>query len=150
MQIRSINRDDVETVVTFMEELLRDDPEEMPCNREELVRKMDDAIMRPDEVEVFVLSEVDGRLSGYFVLAFCYSFEFGGRYLSIDEMYVVPEFRGRGYAKSMLDFADDYAKEHDCKSVYMVTTNSNERARNLYRKYGFSDMVRYDHYKFIY
>lgn len=148
MIFRSITENDIEITVQFMQALQKDDPEEMPNEKEVLVEKVKDSLGRPTEVQTFLLED-QGVVVGYVALAFGYSFEFGGRIIMLDEMYVISEMRGKGYAKSMIDFSEQFGRDHGCKSVYMVTTMSNERARNLYRKYGYSDIVRYDHWKML-
>jgi ribosomal protein S18 acetylase RimI-like enzyme len=148
MNIYPITENDIDIVVGYMQALQKDDPEEMPNNTDTLVKKIQDSFKYPNEVKTFLVED-NGISVGYFVLAFGYSFEFGGRIIMLDEMYVDPSARGKGYAKAMIDFTEQFARDNDCKSVYMVTTQSNEYARNLYRKYGYSDMIRYDHYKFL-
>lgn len=53
--------------------------------------------------------------------------------LFIDELFISPEIQGRGYGKSMLDFAEKFAKENGLDSISLMT-NKFMPAFNFYNK----------------
>lgn len=60
-----------------------------------------------------------------------------GEFLSIHALGVMPEARGRGYAKQLVHFAIEYAKEHDYKAIRIDVYAVNEAAKKLYPSLGF-------------
>lgn len=76
--------------------------------------------------------EQDGETAGY-ALAFCYaSQELGGRVAFIDELYVRPEFRGRGIAREFFAFIEEGAVA--CR---LEVESGNKRAAELYSSIGY-------------
>ncbi len=52
-------------------------------------------------------------------------------------MYFLPEIRGLGFAKKILEQAFEFSKQHDYKACYLETTKTLWQAINLYEKLGF-------------
>lgn len=80
-----------------------------------------------------------GRSIGYFVLAFGFSLEFGGRDAFLDELYLIPEARGRGFGKAALSHAIDLCRTLDVKALHLETKRTNAAAQKLYRSAGFTE-----------
>jgi GNAT superfamily N-acetyltransferase len=81
----------------------------------------------------------DGRTAvGYFVLTLGWSLEYGGRDAFVDELYVSPSHRGRGLGRRALDEMGDACRELGVKALHLEVENDN-RAAELYRKWGFED-----------
>lgn len=148
MEIREFQKEYIENILQFMKNLQREDPEELPSTRDLLIEKIHAALQHAESVKIFMVFEGSVPV-GYFVVISSYSLEFGGRMIEIDEMYVDKPHRQKGYAKQILAFCEIFAKDNGCVSVYLTTTMSNVYARELYRKYGFSDMQRFFHHKQI-
>jgi len=55
-------------------------------------------------------------------------------------LVVDPEFQGQGYAKKILQYALDLARERNTESVYLEVRPTNERAIGLYKKAGFNEI----------
>lgn len=61
---------------------------------------------------------------------------------------VSPAFRGRGYGKKLMDGMVEYARKKEVKSMVLEVRESNERAINLYKSYGFlEECVRKGYYR---
>ena len=88
---------------------------------------------------IFVL---DGEVAGYSLLAKTYSQEAGGKVVWIEEIYVLPSFRGRGIGKAFFDFLLQNRPE-DVKRLRLEVERENERAVKLYKSFGF-DFLDYD------
>src|SRR5690606_15729054 len=58
---------------------------------------------------VLLLSSDDLPEVGYVTLGWCFSVEQGGRFVLLDELYVVPAGRGRGWGRQALAVARDWA-----------------------------------------
>lgn len=77
------------------------------------------------------------------VLAFSFSFEFGGRDAFIDELYVEPEYRRRGLGARALQFVEEACLTLGVSAVHLEVTRKNDAALKLYRNAGFRDHDRY-------
>lgn len=75
---------------------------------------------------------------GYFVLTFGFSLEFGGRFVLLDEFYLAPAVRGRGWARLALDFAAQWARAQGASALRLELNQANARARALYLKSEFT------------
>ena len=54
-------------------------------------------------------------------------------------MAVLPEYRGRGLSKKLMDRLVEYSIKKGVKSMSLEVRESNKKARNLYRSYGFEE-----------
>lgn len=59
-------------------------------------------------------------------------------------LVISPSANGRGYGKAFEQFYEEYAREHRCRYLRIDTNAKNVRAREFYRKLGYSeaDIVR--------
>lgn len=57
--------------------------------------------------------------------------------LEIQKMYFLPELRGHGMAKKILQFCFEYGQQQGFKQIYLETTASLHEAIKLYEKLGF-------------
>lgn len=79
---------------------------------------------------------------GYIVLAFGFSFEYGGRDAFIDELFLKTEFRQQGVGKLAMDFIQDEAPGLEVKAVHLEVEQHNEGGGKLYRQKGFENKGR--------
>jgi len=98
-------------------------------------------LVNPSAGLVFLVCEPDSRV-GYLVLSFDFSLEYGGRNAWIDELFIRPEFRGKGIGSKVLDFAIQAAHECGAKVLHLEVNRGNP-AIDLYRRHGFEDHNRY-------
>lgn len=59
---------------------------------------------------------------------------------------VLPQLRGRGLSKKLMDQMVFYSRQKEIKSIFLEVRESNERARNLYKSYGFVEEGIRKHY----
>ena len=105
----------------------------------------------PANLQTFILDPGLGALwtirsggitIGYLVLAFGFSFEYGGRDAFIDELYLKEEFRQQGIGRAALEFAERQAKELQVNVIHLEMEKSNKNAGKLYRNMGYTDQDR--------
>jgi ribosomal protein S18 acetylase RimI-like enzyme len=83
-----------------------------------------------------------GNVSGYVVITLGYSVEYGGRDGYIDDLYLIPEVRGDGSGRHLLDFALEQARLLGIGVLHLEVDPNNDRALQLYRARGFEDTGR--------
>lgn len=64
----------------------------------------------------------------------------------IKRMFVLPEGRGKGIATKILTELESWAKELNCTSCQLETSQKLENAITLYRKFGYKDIPNYGQY----
>ena len=130
---------DDDAVVAMCLELNREDPGPRPVGAEQVRRTLVAFREEPHRGRTVVL-ERDGRVTGYALLVSFWSNELGGETCVVDEVYVVPEERGRGHASRLLqDVARDRTLwPREPAAVSVEVTPANGRARALYRRLGFA------------
>jgi ribosomal protein S18 acetylase RimI-like enzyme len=90
-----------------------------------------------------VIIEHETVIAGYVVLGFGFSIEFGGRDALLDELFVLPRFRGLGLGSEAIDFAISLCKEAGIDALHLEADHFNERAHDLYLRLGFKDHKRH-------
>lgn len=74
---------------------------------------------------------------GYVVLTIGYSLEFLGRDAFVDELYVLPRYRGKGLGKQAMALLDDECRALGVHALHLEVASSNKAAQGLYRRFGF-------------
>lgn len=96
-----------------------------------------DEMMRSEDYLRGLILELEGEVAGYALLCRTYTQEAGGIVVWVDELYVRPEFQGRGLGKSVfaaLPFLAPAARYR------LEIEPDNVRAERLYRRMGFVDL----------
>jgi GNAT superfamily N-acetyltransferase len=88
--------------------------------------------------EVGTAGRGEGAL-GHLVLTFGFSLEFRGRFVLLDELYVRPELRGKGWGRSAIEFAAKWASEQGAASLRLEVNHANRHAKAVYSRRGFCD-----------
>lgn len=88
--------------------------------------------------EVTVLFVGDGP-EGFAELRFRPSLYTGGLDAYLEELYVVPERRGRGLGRALLEAAMDYARARGADRIDLNTSEDDVAARALYERTGFTN-----------
>jgi GNAT superfamily N-acetyltransferase len=88
------------------------------------------------------LTLVDDAVAGYAMGTWGFSTEQGGRFLLLDELFVLPAFRGRGLGAATLAFVEREAEREGAGAVRIEVSVENGPARELYRAAGYADLRR--------
>ncbi len=97
-----------------------------------------DEMMRSEDYAVGFIIEAEEKTAGYALLAKTFSQEAGGIVVWIEELYVLPEFRGKGFGSAFIEFVKN---EIPAARYRLETEPENERAKALYRKHGFEKLA---------
>lgn len=84
---------------------------------------------------VVLLLEINGVAAGYGVLSFCYGYEHGGPETFVEDIYVVPESRPRGFGQLLLHALENEARAAGRHAIHLEVMPGN-RAENWYRRQG--------------
>lgn len=85
----------------------------------------------------FMILEKDTeKPAGYSLVTSYWCNEEGGNVLIIDEIYISPEFRHKGYGRLFMDWLQEHFKD-TAVSVTLEVLNDNQCAKSLYEKEGF-------------
>jgi GNAT superfamily N-acetyltransferase len=85
------------------------------------------------------LARAGGAVVGYLILTFGFSLEFHGRFVLLDEIYLQPEVRGRGWGRRGLDFARQWARDQGVAALRLEVNRTNTTAKTFYLKNGLGD-----------
>lgn len=99
-----------------------------------------DSVLQGNPMAAIYLFEKDGQTAGYVLLAMTWSQEGGGLTIWVDELYLLPQFRGQGLATDMF---------HQLRTLYpnaarfrLEIAPENLRAKALYERMGY-EMLNY-------
>lgn len=100
--------------------------------QERLVR---DAFSDKPKFEVY-LAECDGTPVGYAFLLETYSTFLALPTLYIEDIFVLPEYRGKGIGDALFRHCVAIAKQRGCGRMEWVTLDWNVSAQNFFKRYG--------------
>ena len=63
---------------------------------------------------------------------------FNGKHIYIDDLATLPEYRGKGYGKALLDYVDAEAREQGFGVVTLDSGHQRHAAHRLYLNHGYS------------
>lgn len=89
------------------------------------------------------LIQADGEPAGYIVLTICYSLEFHGRFVLLDELFVDAAWRGQGFGAQALRFAEEFCRTQGLQAIRLEVAWQNPRAIELYKRSGYRVDDRY-------
>ncbi|MGB9691313.1 MAG: GNAT family N-acetyltransferase [Candidatus Sumerlaeaceae bacterium] len=99
---------------------------------ERLVR---DAFCEKPRFEVW-LAEVGGQAAGYAFILETYSTFLARPTLYIEDIFVLPEYRGSGVGHTLFRKCVELAKERGCGRIEWVTLDWNVTAQSFFKRYG--------------
>lgn len=91
--------------------------------------------MRSDDYLVGYLLRVEGEPAGYALLNRTWSREAGGTVIWVEELSVLPAYRGQGIGRAFFAFLEQH---HPAARYRLETEPENERARQLYERLGYT------------
>ncbi|MEP6620656.1 MAG: N-acetyltransferase [bacterium] len=84
-------------------------------------------------------------VAGFAQLYFSFSSLSLGTTVILNDLFVMPEHRGRGLAGSLVDHAVSQAQKEGAASIQLMTQHRNRTALRLYRSRGFSTDSEFAH-----
>lgn len=98
-----------------------------------------------DEFEMHgLVVELDGELVGLAHFSFTHSSWAENRDLYLEDLFVSPAVRGRGFGKTLILTLDEIAREEGARKIWWETHKDNATARRLYDSVAeLSEFVKY-------
>ncbi len=138
LEIRAATENDVPLILQFIRHLARYEKlEHKVVATEEALRRT--LFANPRFAEV-VIASVDGAAVGFALFFHNYSTFLGQPGIYLEDLYVNPEMRGRGYGKALLAYLARLAKERGCGRVEWAVLDWNTQAIDFYKSLGAAPM----------
>jgi GNAT superfamily N-acetyltransferase len=116
--------------------------QEMRFEKTAAIQAVSHLLANPRQGQIYLVFWGSER-AGYFVLTFCCSLEFHGRFGLLDEVYLRDAYRGQKIGKSIVAFAEDLCKKAGIAALRLEVGRENLPAQSLYKKSGFKTEERY-------
>ncbi len=132
--IRNATGEDVPLILSFIHELAEYEKLSHEVSAtEEILR---DSLFGERPVAEVLIGESDGRPAAFALFFHNFSTFLGRPGIYLEDLYVRPEFRGRGLGKDMLSHLARLAKERGCGRLEWWVLDRNEPAIGFYRSVG--------------
>ena len=83
-----------------------------------------------------VFAEEDGAAVGFALFFHNFSTFVGRKGMYLEDLFILPEKRGRGYGKALLKYVARIAVERNCGRMEWICLDWNESALSIYRSIG--------------
>ncbi len=135
-KIRKILREDTAAVLKMMRTFYNSAAVLTNGSEKIFAANIENCLGGSNFIEGFVFL-AEEKIIGYGMLAKGYSTEFGGDCIWIEDIFIEPEYRGRGYGTKFIE----YVKEiYPNKILRLETEHENLKALNVYKNLGFKEL----------
>ena len=133
-QIRTATREDVPLILALIRELAEYEraPNDVVAT-EEMLRQN---LFGPQPAAEVLLAAAEGEPVGFALFFHNFSTWMGRRGLYLEDLFVRPSARGKGYGKALLVRLAEIARERECGRMEWAVLDWNEPAIKFYRKLG--------------
>lgn len=132
MKIRLVEKNDLEVLCQMIYELAEYEKIAHRCRV--TVRELETSFFTPDEGSPRAYLFEDGiNVVGYMITFYNYSTFHGRKGLYLEDLYVRPEFRGKGFGKKGLTYLADLAVREGCTRLEWSVLNWNTPAIDFYK-----------------
>lgn len=137
-QIRPAQREDVPVILQLIRDLATYEraPQEVTATEKQLV----DVLFGPKPSAEVLIAFEDATPVGFAVFFHNFSTWLGRPGLYLEDLFVKPEMRGRGYGRALLVDLARIARERGCGRMEWAVLDWNDPAIQFYRKLGAKPM----------
>jgi len=125
---------DYDDLKNMILQLYQEDPEGEQMNDCKINETIDEFKINPQKLNIYMLKN-HGQNIGYAILVYFWSNEYGGNIVTIDELYVNPDARGKGVSTEFLSHVE---RLENMVAIRMEVTPSNQMALSYYQRLGFA------------
>lgn len=135
--LRPFTADDRAAYCRMAHDFYRSEAVNHPVPDEFIVRTADQVLSGTPFAAIYML-EHDGQIAGYALLALTWTQEAGGQAVWVEELYILPPFRGQGLGTAF--FRELEALYPHAARFRLEIEPDNHRARALYTRMGFQPL----------
>lgn len=136
MRIELATVADIPELTTLLNLLFSQEAEFQP-DIDAQYRGLSNIISNPEIGEILTI-RTDDSIVGMINLLYTVSTALGERVALLEDMVVLPQFRGAGVGSKLLQAAIAHARTSGCKRVTLLTDGDNEAAQKFYCNHGFT------------
>lgn len=124
----------------FMDEEIQDDGLWNNTNQQSDEKFYDtfSRALASEELISLLLFEENGKPVGFANLMTIFSIWTHGKAIILDDLYLCPQVRGKGYGKRALEYIEQFAVERGCKRLQFQSEVTNQNAMEFYISQGYS------------
>ena len=143
VKIRKASLDDLEQLMIFEQDLIKTERPFDPTLKPDPVNYYDLKTMLASPLAEVVVAETDNKIiaSGYARIDKSKPFLKHSQHAYLGFMYVVPEYRGQGINKKIMDVLKDWAVSQNITEFSLEVYYDNASAIKAYEKIGFSRYI---------
>lgn len=132
-KIRFASKNDVPLILNFIKELA--DYENLLDQVVATEDSLMDSLFVKNQAEVIIAEEMDKPV-GFALFFHNYSTFLGKANLYLEDLYVIPDYRGKGYGKALLAFLGKVAVERNCERLDWWCLDWNSSSIKFYKEMG--------------
>ena len=133
VKIREAERKDCPIILQFIKELAEYEKE--PDAVEATIEILEESIFEKQQAKVVLLEE-DGQSVGFALYFFNFSTWRGKAGLYLEDLFVRPQYRGKGYGKMLLSYLANQAVEQGCPRFEWIVLDWNKPSIDFYKAMG--------------
>ena len=141
MKIRRFEAEDRDLYLRLTEDFYRSPAVLYPIPREYMERTFEEMMRSDVYVDGFLLQSDSGETMGYALVSKAFSQEPGGLAIWVEELSVLPEFRGQGLGSEVLGWLEAYYP--DWARIRLEVERDNTRAIQLYERLKYVELPYY-------
>lgn len=135
MQVRDITKEDLLLFETMCTDFYNSDAVLLPMASEKIHLTFKEALNGSPFLRL-VFIEHDNQVAGYALFAFYWSNEAGGMVAQIEEIYILPLYRGQGLGHAFFDWCLENYQDSMAR-LRLEACRHNQSALKLYQSFGF-------------
>ncbi len=129
--------EDLDELSLLLGELFSEESDFRP-NKDKQLHALRLIFEQPNRGRVFVLRQ-DRTIVGMINLLFTISTAEGGFVITLEDLVVHENYRGKGYGAMLLQYAIDFAKKKNFLRITLLTDRPEVASQALFRRYGFRE-----------
>lgn len=128
IDLKKAESDDIALVLSMLKNFYVED--RIPFDEERVQSGLSQLVDRDESGSLLLITNDDNHVIGYVILGWCFSVEYGGRYLLLDEFYLIPAVRGRGLGRTILKAVIDYSRKNNACALRLEVNHHNTGAHS--------------------
>ncbi len=132
--IRKGQKEDIPLLLSFIKQLAQ--YEELPDKVVASEELLADQLFKDPKTAHFLIAEIDQKPVGYALYFYTFSTYLGKKGLYLEDLFIKPEVRGKGYGFKLFKHIAEIANREQCGRMEWSVVNWNEAAIGFYQKLG--------------